>query len=409
VAVDTAVGASATNHIGANANVAEATTPSGISWQAFVRKSLAATIGHGIPHLRPDQRKLLDATKELRHMVQGIRDTEAKLVPGLDVDARTKIEESLAFQRDELEREYGYKVTPSPNQLFIDPAFIDPDDLPASLVFASHFPNDRAPLAAPKKPEDFLFTDASGKPRKLTCIDGTGKDVTFDDAAAYKAFVAENRAAAGMPKIDGELIPVHLVLEGGGGLGKRYVAAFLEMMRLGVVPVSAAGASAGSLVGLLVAGGADPKQLKNISNSPAFKKFYDFAVGLSSGLMRGKAAYDFFDAALRELTGIHDRPVLFADLPAPLQVVATIASDSQPEQSEGDMSTISERTLVFSQETTPYVPVALAARASMAIPAFFADVSLIDPISTRVLNLVDGGRSATFRSALSAAIFLRSA
>jgi NTE family protein len=55
------------------------------------------------------------------------------------------------------------------------------------------------------------------------------------------------------------------------------------------------------------------------------------------------------------------------------------------------MSQWENRRFVFSQETTPNTPVALAMRASMAIPGIFDPVEMVDPTTGRTIQLTDGG------------------
>ena len=91
---------------------------------------------------------------------------------------------------------------------------------------------------------------------------------------------------------------------------------------------------------------------------------------------------------LREITGIKDRPVTFADLKIPLQILSTKMYDSD---SHDPMTTVDSRKFVFSQETTPNTPVALAVRASASIPGVFDPVQMVDPMTGRQLMLTDGG------------------
>jgi NTE family protein len=188
---------------------------------------------------------------------------------------------------------------------------------------------------------------------------------------------------------DGKPIAVHMSLEGGGGKGKRYAAMISEMRELGVVPVSLSGTSAGSIAAAFAATGATPDQIDAIAKDPRLQKLYDFDLDMKDGgLLNGNAAYELFDQKLRELTGIKDRPVTFADLKVPLQLVAAKAYDSA---SPNGFPTNKDRIFVFSQETTPDTPVALAMRASMAIPGIFEPVQMVDPTTGRSVHLTDGG------------------
>ena len=203
--------------------------------------------------------------------------------------------------------------------------------------------------------------------------------------------MAENRIVKlGLRGDSGEPIPVHLSFSGGGGKGKRYVAAYAELCRLGIVPASVAGTSAGAIAASVVAAGADPETFRKVLKDERFSQLLD---GLGPGaLAKGKVAYELFEDVLGELTGITGRPVTFADLPIPLTVLATKYTDSAVPRGSGEgLGSREDRTFVFSQETTPNTPVALALRASMAIPAVFAPVEMVDPLTGRTITLVDGG------------------
>ncbi|MBJ6759800.1 patatin-like phospholipase family protein [Myxococcaceae bacterium JPH2] len=318
--------------------------------------------------------------KKFIAQTQGFRDTLGKvrsLAAELDMlppahPRRAEVKAALEKAEGELTRTTGYTRAnaPKPGSLWVDPQFLA-KELPNGQVSASRFPTG-TPVTKPPAPKDLLF----------------GGDVA--KAQAYSASVAKNRAQAGMPVKDGEPIGVHLSLEGGGGKGKRYAAMLSEMHDLGVVPVSLSGTSAGSIAAAMAATGADPKQIEALAKDPRLSKLYDLDLDMKDGgLLNGQAAYDLFDSKLRELTGIKDRPVTFADLKVPLQLVAAKAYDSAvgPE----GFKSAKDRIFVFSQETTPDTPVALAIRASMAIPGVFEPVQMVDPTTGRNVHLVDGG------------------
>src|ERR1051326_6573523 len=122
----------------------------------------------------------------------------------------------------------------------------------------------------------------------------------------------------------------------------------------------------------------------------------DLHAGGRGGVFKGEEAYKFFDETLANLTGIHDRPVTFADLKMPLQIIAAKYSDSNPPAGQKDLSKWENRTFVFSQQTTPNTPVALAMRASMAIPGVFDPVEMVDPTTGRTVQLTDGGSLDNF-------------
>lgn len=320
--------------------------------------------------------------KQFTAQTQDFRETLAKVRSlGTELDmlspkSERYAEVKAAFDKaeGELKAKYGYTraTAPKPGAMWVDPQFMA-KDVPGGQLSATRLATG-TPVTKPPEPLDFLF---GGKP------DGAKQ------AQAYQAAVAAKRAELGMPIQDGKPIGVHMSLEGGGGKGKRYAAMISEMRELGVVPTSLTGTSAGSIAAAFAATGASPEQIDAIAKDPRLQKLYDFDLDLKDGgLLNGQAAYDLFDSKLRELTGIKDRPVTFADLKVPLQLVAAKAYDSA---SPGGFPTAKDRIFVFSQETTPDTPVALAMRASMAIPGIFEPVQMVDPATGRSMHLTDGG------------------
>lgn len=336
--------------------------------------------------------------KALVAQTQGFRDTLGKVrALGAELDMlpashprRAEVKASLARAEADLQAQTGYTraTAPRPGALWLDPQFLA-KELPGGKLSASRFPTG-TPVTKPPAPADFLFgTQAAPTGRTLTLGEGASAR-TVSTAAEYKAAVAARRAELGMPVKDGELQGVHMSLEGGGGKGKRYAAMLSEMYELGVVPTSLSGASAGAIAASIAAAGATPQQLADVAQDPRLSKLYDIDLSPDDGgLMNGNAAFDFIDSKLRELTGITDRPVTFADLKVPLQIVAAKSYDSAV--GPDGFKSAKDRIFVFSQETTPDTPVALAVRASMAIPAAFDPVQMVDPVTGRTLHLVDGG------------------
>ncbi len=318
--------------------------------------------------------------KQLISQTQGFRDQLGKVRSlALELDLlppshprHAEVKAELTKAEAELKKTTGYTraTAPRPGSLWLDPQFLA-KELPNGQVHASRFPTG-TPVTKPPAPLDFL----------------TGGDAK--KAAQYTASVAKAREEAGMPVKGGEPIGVHLSLEGGGGKGKRYAAMIGEMQRMGVVPVSLTGTSAGSIAAAFAATGCTPQQLEDVAKDPRLGKLYDVDLDMKDGgLLDGQAAYDLFDQKLRELTGITDRPVTFADLKVPLQLVAAKAYDSAV--GKDGFKSNKDRIFVFSQETTPDTPVALAMRASMAIPGVFEPVQVVDPTTGRNMHLVDGG------------------
>ncbi|MCE9671546.1 patatin-like phospholipase family protein [Myxococcus stipitatus] len=318
-------------------------------------------------------KQLVEQTKPFRDTLGQVRSLAAQLDMLPTTHPRyAQVKAALEKAEGELKQTTGYTraTAPRPGSLWVDPQFMA-KEVPNGSITASKFPTN-TPVTKPPAALDLV----------------SGGDAT--KAAAYTASVAQKRAETGMPVQGGEPLGVHLSLEGGGGRGKRYAAMFAEMRELGVVPVSLSGTSAGSIAAAFAATGATPKQIEDVAKDPRLGQLYDFDLDMKDGgILDGQAAYDLFDQKLRELTGIKDRPVTFADLKVPLQLVAAKAYDSAlgPEGFKNNK----DRIFVFSQETTPDTPVALAMRASMAIPGVFEPVQMVDPVTGRQMHLVDGG------------------
>lgn len=338
-----------------------------------VRKILERVVPEKI---RDDEaKKLVGQTQPFRDTLSKVRSlgTELDMLPP-NSPRYAEVKQALAKAEGELSSKYGYTraTAPKPGAMWVDPQFMA-KELPNGQMSASRLATG-TPVTKPPEPLDFLF---GGKP------DGAAQ------SKAYQQAVAARRAELGMPVQDGKPIGVHMSLEGGGGKGKRYAAMLGEMRDLGVVPTSLTGTSAGSIAAAFAATGASPDQIDAIAKDPRLQKLYDFDLDFKDGgLLNGQAAYDLFDAKLRELTGIKDRPVTFADLKVPLQLVAAKAYDSA---APNGFPTTKDRIFVFSQETTPDTPVALAMRASMAIPGVFEPVQMVDPTTGRSMHLTDGG------------------
>ncbi|WP_224362708.1 patatin-like phospholipase family protein [Hyalangium versicolor] len=323
-----------------------------------------------------------DEAKQLVGQTQPFRDTLSKVRSlGTELDMLppnspryAEVKAALGKAEGELSSKYGYtrSTAPKPGSMWVDPQFMA-KELPGGQISGSRLATG-TPVTKPPEPLEFLFG---------------GKADSAAQSKAYQQAVAARRAELGMPVQDGKPIGVHMSLEGGGGKGKRYAAMLGEMRDLGVVPTSLTGTSAGSIAAAFAATGATPDQIDAIAKDPRLQKLYDFDLDFKDGgLLNGQAAYDMFDSKLRELTGIKDRPVTFADLKVPLQLVAAKAYDSA---SPNGFPTNKDRIFVFSQETTPDTPVALAMRASMAIPGVFEPVQMVDPTTGRSIHLTDGG------------------
>jgi len=349
------------------------------------REEFLALLPRGTEHRERDAAAFEQNTAELRSAASDYRRASAQLATLPQGDPRrAQAERELKGAEQTLAR-YGYtgQTVPKPGALWLDPKF----NTPAPVTAGEH--PTRAPVTAPPDPMAALFQ----RPGKTLDLLGPGGKVQkVASPQEYQQVVAANRAAAGMPVKDGQPVGVQLNLQGGGGTGKRYASMMSELLNQGVVPTSVSGTSAGSIAASLIAAGANPDEMQKLVTDPALAGLVDrhYWFGDSGGgLADGKKAYDWVDQHLRELTGIKDRPVTFADLKMPLQIVATRWTDSDP--GSADLKTTKGRTFVFSQETTPDTPVALAVRASMSIPAMFDPVKMQDPLTGRRVELVDGG------------------
>ncbi|MBN8723605.1 MAG: patatin-like phospholipase family protein [Acidobacteria bacterium] len=332
-----------------------------------------------------DLNKLVDNTKEMRELFNAAKNGNASAAA-------------------KLQSVYGYNTStfPKPGTMWVAANFAA-GELENGKVTSNNFPTSnptsgagqRATVSDPHKPADInkmLFENDSNTSsltfsKGMTLIDKDGKTRAVGSMNEYKQVVAENRAKLGMPLQGGEPIPIQLSLEGGGGKGKRYAPVFEEMYNLGVVPASVSGTSAGAIAAALVAGGIDPRQVDDVAKDPAVKKFFDATLA-GPGLLEGRELYRYMDQKLREITGITDRPVTFADLPMPLYLTATKLADSQ---ATNDMTKLEDRLFIFSKENTPNTPVAMAVVASTSIPGAFDPVEMVDPATGRTIRLCDGG------------------
>jgi NTE family protein len=338
----------------------------------------------------PVGQKYIKDTQDFRATVSTARELQGQLSGMSPSDPRyAGLKGQLDKTTAHLKSAYGYtpETAPKPGAVWVDPDLMSRSMPGGVLPNAKSFPTGK-PVTTPPDPMDVVFRGG----RSFTLTDAAGNKTVVSTPEQYKAAVAKTRAELGMPRTDGEPIAVHVSFEGGGGKGKRYGPAIAEMYRSGVVPASISGTSAGAIAAGLTAAGADPGQIDALMKSGELSKLYDINLGEDGGgVMDGKAAYDLFDRELRKLTGITDRPVTFADLKIPLQLVAAKMSDTHPPAGQEDMTQAKNRIFVFSQETTPNTPVALAMRASMSIPGAFDPVKMVDPASGRQVTLVDGG------------------
>jgi NTE family protein len=178
-----------------------------------------------------------------------------------------------------------------------------------------------------------------------------------------------------------------LIFEGGGVKGIAYSGALDALERRGVMAgVSrVAGTSAGSIVAMLVAMGANAAQVRAIVGGTSFSKFEDksifevFAFIKHYGLYKGNELVHWLRTQAALLTGKADPT--FDSLKMDLRVIGTDLTGQAP--------------IVFSKDTTPKLSIPEAVRISADIPLFFEAVQEDQPapatISPRVY--ADGGIS----------------
>ncbi len=201
---------------------------------------------------------------------------------------------------------------------------------------------------------------------------------------------------------------VDLVLEGGGVKGIGLVGAISVLEEHGMVFSRVAGASAGAIVGSLVAGGMAAIQLQELMTALDYTRFRDdtrldhlpiLGKGLSIWLEHGIYAGDYFHGWIREqLTGLGVNT--FADLyaadpgsslPANEQYKLVVMTS---DVSRGRLLRLPWDYTVDGIEANRQT-VADAVRASMSIPFFYRPVTLDIPGAAPSV-LVDGGMLSNF-------------
>ncbi len=187
------------------------------------------------------------------------------------------------------------------------------------------------------------------------------------------------------------------VFQGGGCRGAAFVGAYRAAYEKGVFFSEVAGASAGSIVSVLIGAGASPNQLEEIIRRLDFNKFLKKPVKLSGythsrkihilkpiayfsrkikqaeniykflGLYDSSYLSEWIEAELQNLLK-KNTTIKFSDLVVPTTVIST------------DLKTLGIK--IWSSHTTPNEDVSYAVRASCNIPIFFQPVDL---------RYVDGG------------------
>jgi NTE family protein len=160
--------------------------------------------------------------------------------------------------------------------------------------------------------------------------------------------------------------PIRVALSGSGFLLPAHIGALQAVADAGFAPVELAGTSGGSIVAILAATEMPLSAMKQLALT------LDWAPMMSASLiniLRGKSLSSG-DRLLDFLTQI-TKGLMFRQMEVELKVMASNIGTKQP--------------FVFSNATTPDTPIALAARASAAIPVIYEPVFMGEAI------LFDGG------------------
>jgi NTE family protein len=91
---------------------------------------------------------------------------------------------------------------------------------------------------------------------------------------------------------------VKLVLSGGGARGFAHIGILIGLAELGVKPIAISGTSAGSLVGVFLADGFHPTEIKEIFEKHKFNKNLNF-LDLKAGLFSSSSLYELINKNLR--------------------------------------------------------------------------------------------------------------
>lgn len=167
-----------------------------------------------------------------------------------------------------------------------------------------------------------------------------------------------------------------IAFSGSGSLAGIHAGAYKAICESFGTVDEVAGTSGGSIAAACVAVGMNPDQLRDVAVNSDMSRLLginsiksDLELITSDYLDSGVTLFDWLDQVLGGKT--------FAQTTVPVQIVAT------------DLA--AKHAFVFSRSLTPNVKLAFACRASAAIPIVYAPVSYADPITGRMMMLVDGG------------------
>lgn len=160
--------------------------------------------------------------------------------------------------------------------------------------------------------------------------------------------------------------PIRVALSGSGFRLGAHLGALQAIVDAGYTIVELAGTSGGSIIAALFASGMPLDVMREILMELDWARMMGFSPW---ALIRHQALCSG-DALLQYLTKVTNGKT-FAQIDVDLKVIAA--------------NLLTEREFQFSKESTPDVPVALAARASASIPIVFAPVAVAGGL------MVDGG------------------
>lgn len=166
--------------------------------------------------------------------------------------------------------------------------------------------------------------------------------------------------------MSGTMKPIRIALSGSGFKFPAHVGALLAVRDAGFTPIELAGTSGGSIVATLAACGMTVDQMRDLTLSRDWSDMLNLSIWsmlTNLGYCSGSALLDWITQQTAGKT--------FADLDVDLVVMASDVAN--------------QRTFEFSKATTPDVKVALAARASAAIPFVYS------PVQLQGSMLMDGG------------------
>ncbi|WP_334034775.1 patatin-like phospholipase family protein [Burkholderia cepacia] len=160
--------------------------------------------------------------------------------------------------------------------------------------------------------------------------------------------------------------PIRVALSGSGFRLGAHIGALQAIEDAGYTVIELAGTSGGSIVASLYASGVPLDVMRQMLMELDWSRMMSF----SPWTLIRRQALCSGEALLEYLTGVTGGKT-FAQLEIDLKVIAT--------------DLLREREFQFSRETTPDVPIALAARASASIPIVFVPVTVAGGL------FVDGG------------------